>query len=163
MANKNSIRSYDYVNHPYEYVKEKLIGDTIGIFQNATKSAALRAHNVAAELHINIAGIELGKDISIGIKNIDVTPKRPGSLPKTSINIEWSAAKNPSMFPVMNGYLNIYPLTATETQLDFDGNYEVPLGIVGGVLDSVIGHKIAEASVSRFMKDVAAHLRQEIK
>jgi hypothetical protein len=51
-------------------------------------------------------------------------------------------------------------LTATETQLDFAGRYQPPLGPLGSVLDAAIGHRIAEASVHRFVADVAQHLRE---
>jgi hypothetical protein len=45
--------------------------------------------------------------------------------------LEWETATMPSLFPLMKGELSIYPLTATETQLDFLGFYEPPFGAVG--------------------------------
>jgi hypothetical protein len=56
--------------------------------------------------------------------------------------------------------LSIYPLTATETQLDFSGLYEQPLGVVGKAMNAMLGHRIAEASVHRFVGDVAGYHRQ---
>src|SRR5690606_10339782 len=89
-------------------------------------------------------------------------PKASNSTVKTVIDLEWKASKRPGLFPVMKAVLSIYPLTATETQLDLSGEYEVPLGKVGEVLDSVVGHRIVEATVHRFIKDVAAYLRSEL-
>jgi hypothetical protein len=63
------------------------------------------------------------------------------------------------MFPLMKAELAVYPLTATETQLDFAGSYEPPLGWLGSAVDAVVGYKIAEASVHRFVAQVAAYLR----
>ena len=37
-----------------------------------------------------------------------------------------------------------------------------PLGAVGGALDSLIGHRVADASVHRFVTDVAGLLRGEL-
>ena len=51
---------------------------------------------------------------------------------------------------------------ATETQLDFLGRYDPPLGIVGDAMDALVGRRIAEASVHRFIGDVARYLREEI-
>lgn len=68
----------------------------------------------------------------------------------------------PSLFPFMKAELSIYPLTATETQLDFLGVYEPPLGALGKALNAIVGHRIAEASVHRFVSDVAGYLRQSI-
>ena len=40
--------------------------------------------------------------------------------------LEWEAATMPRLFPLMKAELSIYPLTATETQMDFSGLYEPP-------------------------------------
>lgn len=157
-----SIRVFDYVNHPYEAVKEALTDDASVIFRNATKVAALRANDVASELHVNVAGIEIGTDISIAVNAIEDRPKKIMSPAATVIQIEWEAAKMPRLFPFMKAQLSIYPLTSTETQLDLEGNYEPPLGLLGSALDAVVGHRIAEASVHQFIKDVAVYLRSEL-
>ncbi len=66
------------------------------------------------------------------------------------------------LFPLMKAELTIYPLTATETQLDFLGLYEPPFGAVGKAMNAVVGHRIAEVSVHRFISDVAAYLRKAL-
>lgn len=162
MSQNKSVRCYDYVNHPYLAVVDALKKNPNDIFRNATKSAADRASGVAGELHVKIAGMEIGKDIDITIQRIEDMPKELGSPPKTRIDFEWVAAKNPALYPKMQGNLDIYPLTSTETQLDLFGTYQVPLGLLGEAVDSFVGHGIAEASLHRFIKDVAAHLRSQL-
>ena len=81
----------------------------------------------------------------------------------TRIPIEWSAAERAALFPIMTADSSVYPLTATETQLDFLGRYQPPLGIVGGALYAMVGHRIAEASVHRLVGDVANYLREHVK
>ena len=68
----------------------------------------------------------------------------------------------PSLFPFMKAELAIYPLTATETQLDFSGLYEPPLGAVGKALNAIAGHRIAEVAVHKFVNDVAGYLRESL-
>jgi hypothetical protein len=68
----------------------------------------------------------------------------------------------PQLFPLMNGELSVYPLTSTETQLDFFGVYRPPFGAVGKTMNAIVGHRIAEASVHRFVGDVAGYLRQQL-
>lgn len=157
-----AISVYDYVNHPYQAVRDKLTAEAAEVFRNATKVAATRAKSVASELHINFAGIEVGTDIDIAVKSIEEQPKTVMSSPMTRIFLEWQAAKMPGLFPFMKAELQIYPLTATETQLSLSGNYEPPLGVVGSLINSVVGHRIAEASVHQFITDVAAYLRKEL-
>jgi hypothetical protein len=154
---------YDYVNHPYEQVCEKLKGEALEVFRNATKVAAERARTIASELRVNIAGIEVGTNIAIRVIGIEERPKGTGMGPETEIELEWEAARSPRLFPFMKAELSVFPLTPTETQLHLAGNYDPPLGIVGSLIDSVVGHRIAEASVHQFITDVAAYLRNELR
>jgi hypothetical protein len=159
MSKSREIRSYDYVNHPYERVRDALTRDSLAVFQAATKNAASRAQSVAAELHVNIAGFAIGTDISISVKNIEERAREMKASPATYLQLEWEATRSPRLFPFMKAEFSIYPLTATETQLDFSGFYEPPLGILGSAMDTIVGHRIAEVSVHRFVTDVAAYLR----
>jgi hypothetical protein len=156
------IRCFDYVNHPYDRVRKALSEDAPLVFQAATKAAAARAESVASELRVNIAGIEVGTDIAISVKVREERARKIASPPVTRLQLEWQAAQSPRLFPLMKAHLSIYPLTATETQLDFDGLYEPPLGVLGNVLNTLVGHRLAEASVHRFVSEVAAYLRETL-
>jgi hypothetical protein len=162
MNKGNKIRCYDYVNHPYDRVRDALQHDALKVFQSATKAAASRAQSIAAELHVDIGGIGVKTDIKISVKNIeeDVSNALPG--PATRLLLEWEAATVPRLFPLMKAELSIYPLTPTETQLDFLGFYEPPFGAVGKIMNAVVGHRIAEVSVHRFVGDVAEYLRRHL-
>jgi hypothetical protein len=161
MSKGVEIRCYDYVNHPYEQVRDALAKDALAVFQSATKAAASRAQSVASELRADMGGIGIEADILISVKNIDERTE-PMAGPVTRLQIEWQAAKMPGLFPLMKADFSIYPLTATETQLDFAGLYEPPMGPVGKAVNAIAGHRIAEVSVHRFVSDVAGYLRQAI-
>ena len=157
------LRVYDYVNQPYETVRAALTTDDVNaVFSKATQSAASRAHGVATELHVNIGGINIGTDISLSVKTVEDLPKDGVKPPHLKLELEWIASKMPNLFPFMQAELSVYPITKTETQLDFSGNYQPPLGALGKALDSVVGHRVAEASIYRFIRDVAAYLREEL-
>lgn len=153
------IRCYDYVNSPYERVRDALRNDALAVFQSATKSAVSRAQSVAAELHVDIGGVGVKADINVIVKKVEerveTTP-----FPATSLQLEWDAATMPGLFPFMEAELSIYPLTATETQLDFLGYYEPPFGVIGKAINAVVGYRIAELSIHRFLGEVAEYLRQ---
>jgi hypothetical protein len=154
------IRSFDYVNAPFERVRAALTKDAPAVFRSATKAAAGRTHSVASALRVEIAGIEFGKEIEISVREVE---RDPAVTNITSLQLEWKAAKAPGLFPLMKAELAIYPLTATETQLDFSGRYEPPLGWLGTAVDAAVGHRIAEASVHRFVAEVAHYLRAELE
>jgi len=161
VAAGREIRCYDYVNHPYERVREALSGDAGALFRDATRAASSRAESVAAQLNVNVAGLEVAKDIAIEVRSVEES-RRAGQPPVTRLALEWEAADSPRLFPFMRAELSVYPLTATETQLDFAGRYEPPLGPLGSAMDAMVGHRIAEASVHRFLQDVAGYLRREL-
>jgi len=161
MSTGREIRSYDYVNRPYERVRDALRQNALTVFQSATKAAASRAQSIAAELHVDFGGIGVKTDINISVKNIEEIVDAI-STPTTRLLLEWEAATVPRLFPLMKGELSLYPLTSTETQLDFSGFYEPPFGAVGRTMNAIVGHRIAEVSVHRFVSDVAGYLRQAL-
>lgn len=162
MNKRGEIRCYDYVNHPYQQVCDALTADALAVFQSATKAAASRARSVASQLRVEVGGVAVEADIRISVKKVEQKPSGPMSSAATRLQLEWEAASMPHLFPLMKAELAVYPLTATETQLDFLGFYEPPLGALGKALDAVAGHRIAEVSVHRFVSDVAEYLRQEL-
>jgi hypothetical protein len=161
MSKGREVRCYDYVNHPYAHVRDALSKDAPAIFQAATKAATSRAQSIASELRVDISGIALEADIVISVKKWEEQTSEM-SGPVTRLQIEWQAAKIPGLFPLMKAELAIYPLTASETQVDFAGLYEPPLGVVGKAVDALVGYRIAEVSVHRFVSDVAGYLRQAL-
>ena len=162
MSKGREIRSYDYVNHPYQQVRDALSKDAPAVFQSATKAAATRAQSVASELRLDLGGIAIQADIRVSVNGVNEKPSEGISGPETRLHLEWEAASMPRLFPLMRAELAIYPLTATETQLDFQGVYEPPFGPLGKAINAMVGHRIAEASVHRFVGDVAEYLRQAV-
>jgi len=161
-AKVREIRCYDYVNHPYQRVRDALTRNALTVFQSATKTAASRAQSVAAQLHVDFGGIGVKTDIKIVVRGVEEKVPDSISTPTTTLRLEWEAATMPRLFPLMKGELSLYPLTSTETQLDFSGIYEPPFGAVGKTMNAIVGHRIAEVSVHRFVDDVAQHLRRTL-
>jgi hypothetical protein len=147
---------YDCVNQPYVRVREALLASPHYVFRHATAAAATQA----AMLHVQIGAIDFGTAVAIALKGVD--QDLPADRPMTRISLEWRSATSPRLFSSLTGTLAIFPLTPTETQLELSGHYTPPLGAVGEVLDSALGHRLAKASVDRFIKEVAGWLREEL-
>ena len=156
------IRCFDYVNRPYAQVRDALSKDAPSLFRSATKAAASRAQSVASELHVDVGGIGVEADIHISVSRIEEKQSEAISGPVTIVEIEWETATMPRLFPLMRAEISIYPLTGSETQLDFHGVYEPPLGAFGKAVNAMAGHRIAEVSVHRFLGDVAGYLRSSL-
>jgi hypothetical protein len=139
-----------------------LLVDPLNTFREATRVASARARSLAAELSTTIAGIDISAEIVCTVGSVLDESAGPYRTPAMRLPLSWQPARHPRLFPLMNAELAIYPLTATETQIDFCGHYEPPIGGVGIVLDAIVGHRIAEACVHRFIGDVAHHLRTQM-
>ena len=101
-------------------------------------------------------------DVEIAVQRVEETVGTSRASPVTRIQFEWKAKQKPQLFPLMHAELAVYPLTGNETQLDFSGRYEPPLGVVGKGLDAVVGKRIADASIHRFVTEVAEYLRSTV-
>jgi hypothetical protein len=163
MTQPHELRCYDYVNHPYAVVRDALRADLGGILQRATKSASGRAGALAANLKVDVGPLEIGTDVAIEVLGVEERETGPtGRAGTTAITLRWVAARGAALFPSMEAELLVYPLAKDETQIELHGRYTPPLGAVGGALDSLIGHRVADASVHRFVTDVASLLRSEL-
>ncbi len=159
MSKPRTLQTFDYVNQPYGAVRDALLADPKKVFHDATSSSASDA--ARAELRVNVGAVEVAAEIEIEVVSTQ-DALSPLHKPAYSFTLAWSSPRRPNWFPTMKAVLTIYPLSPTETQLDFDGSYEPPLGLFGAAVDAVALHKFAEASVAGFIRQVAAYLRNEI-
>lgn len=163
MSQGRAIRVYDYVNQPFERVRDALSADATGIFSRATHAAGERAHNLASALRVQVAGMEVRKEIAIEVVGFRETDQAASGFAREArVALRWQAAGDPGLFPTMSAELVLYPLSASETQLDLHGHYTPPLGPLGAAIDTVLGHRLAEASVHQFVLDVAEQLRRDL-
>jgi len=151
----HELHCYDYVNHAYQPVREAVLANPQELFHKATSTSD------HAQLHVELGALKLGAEIAIEIKKIHEEAETL-ERPKTVIDFEWRAERGSALFPIMKASLVIYPLTPTETQLELNGVYDPPLGVVGEAVDAVALHRLAEASVASFVRDIAGHLRRTL-
>lgn len=161
MTRRHELRCFDYVNRPYAQVSAALLQDALWIFERATRSAASRAHEFGAELRARVGAVEIAADVDIAVTPV-VGAMSPANQPATRLDLTWRSRRSPGLFPEMNGSLCVYALAPRETQLELTGSYDPPLGLLGDAIDAIALHRVAEASVQRFLTDVAAYLRTEL-
>jgi hypothetical protein len=162
MSEPRSLRCYQYVNRPYDAVRELLCQHPRDVFQRATTTAAARADAIFASLHVVAGGLDVGVPVDIHVSGFRNEPGIAGLPPRTRIKLVWKARRDATLFPVMDADLSLWALTSTETQLELEGAYTPPLGIVGHAIDVAVGHRVAEATVHRFLDDVAEQIRREL-
>ncbi len=161
MAEPRELTCYEYVTVPYATVRDALRADARGLFQRATVSAARRAEDLVATLHVEVGALHIGADVAIVIKGVTEDISALGDR-TTRVELAWTASRGAGLFPAMEATLSVYPLSAGETQLDLHGRYRPPLGPVGNAFDAILGHRVAQASVLRFVQEIAARLNAEL-
>ncbi len=162
MTEPRQLRTYAYVNRPYETVRAALHQRPLEILKQATTSAGARASSLAASLRVGVGGIQVGVGLSVQVKAVRDEDGVAGLGPVTRVQLGWEAANAASFFPVMSAELSAWPLSASETQLEIEGTYRPPLGAVGTAIDAVVGHRIADASVHTLLEDIVEQLRREL-
>ena len=162
MSIERTLRCYDYVNQPFAQVRVALRRDAVGIFTRATTSAAEREQALHVQLHVHVGVLDVATDVQVGVGLVEDTMSSPFGNEVAVFPLTWSSRTSPSLFPRMKAELSAYPLSRTETQLEFEGSYDPPLGLLGDAIDAVVGHRVAEASALQFVRDVAALLRAEL-
>ncbi|MGH7295162.1 MAG: hypothetical protein ACRELB_09525 [Polyangiaceae bacterium] len=162
MSEPRRLRCYDYVDRPFAGVRELLRLRGPDLFRRATTSAATRARDVGASLHARVGTFDVAVDVRMHVHAMVDEDSVAGLPPVTRITLSWEAAQAAAFFPVMKAELSMWPLTSNETELELEGAYQPPLGAVGSAVDTVIGHRIADATVHRFLADLVAQLRREL-
>ncbi len=157
------LRYFRQANVPYAKARELLTNDPLGVFQRSTNAAARHVDELRAKLRVTVAHHEFERDVRVNITSIDLSGRPPSAqvLPGVALAFTWVAAAEASLFPAMRAELTMYPLSHDETALDLHGWYAPPGGIIGQAVDALAGHRLAEASVRRFLDDVAHCLEVE--
>jgi hypothetical protein len=162
MSQPRSVRCYEYVNRPYDAVRSLLHSRLVELLGRATNSAAARTNELAGRMKIELRGIELGVQVTIHVQSVQDGEGIAGMSPVTRVAFGWEASHAPSLFPLMSGQLSAWPLTSSETQIELEGQYTPPLGALGNAVDAAVGHRIAEATVRRFVEDFVEHVREAL-
>lgn len=156
------LHCYEYVRLPFEHVREALVHDAVGIFERATHAASGRARPLVSTLKLEVDGLEIGKNVVIRVSGVHPGTERDALASRsTRFDLEWHAETCKPLFPSMHACL-IVSAFADETRLDLHGTYEPPGGAFGGAADELLGQRIAEASVHRFLDEVASRLCVEL-
>ena len=72
--------------------------------------------------------------------------------------VTWRSAVTGLLVPTLEADLELAPLNGYGCQLSLMGSYPPPLSVAGAVGDRLLGHRVAEACVRRFVLGLAERL-----
>lgn len=161
---------YDYVNRKGSEIVAIIGSRPVGIFLNATQAAIDETAQFQSRLHVQLAGFDIGRVVEIDLgkphdeigHELEIEPGKPLRWGySVFFPIKWHAKDQKGLFPAMDAELEVVPLGDQPplTQIGLKGSYSPPLGPLGTLGDSLVMHRVAEASVRNFVSDLAARLR----
>lgn len=147
--------AYAYAHVPYDDAIAMLAEDPHGLLQSATDASLEHADTVVANLHLEIGGFDLGRDVVVDLGQFNPVEQLRGVLP-----ISWEAAEGHVLFPTVDATLEVAAMSLHPpmVQVTLAGTYEPPLGPLGRVIDRAVTRRLAEAVIHRFVHDVAERL-----
>lgn len=152
---QRNIFMFERVNAPYASV-HRILRDQPGLVLAPSALVALQsASDLVARLDAEVAGITLTEEVDIDFGEFEDLER--GMIACTRA-VSWAGVDHPDWFPRFEGEFEAYPLTPTSTQLTFVGRYTPPGGLVGGIIDVLALHRIADASLQSFFEHAAQRL-----
>jgi hypothetical protein len=100
-----------------------------------------------------VGAVGVSKLVRIQVREVASTESSAG------LAIRWEAAgPEGGLFPVLDADLRLAPAGQHVTMLTMAGVYRPPLGSLGQTLDRVILHRVAAATIRRFLAQLAARI-----
>lgn len=107
--------------------------------------------------------VRLGPSSSLGdllAREVRVRLGRPSSQGEgVVVPLRWEDARRPSLFPVLDGNLEVASLGAGRSRIVLNASYRPPFDGVGRAIDQALLHRVAESTVRAFLRKVAETLQ----
>lgn len=156
---RRPLYAYEYADVPYDDAIAILAERASALLQEATDASVAHTDEVVTHLTVDAGGFEVGRDVVVELGEFD-----PVELIRARLPISWRAASRPALFPSMTGALEVASLSShpPRVQVTILGDYEPPLGVLGSIADSSIGHRVAEAAAHRLVHEVVTRLEAQV-
>ena len=154
------LHAYAYVEAPFDLCIRLLAENASQVLQQATDESAEQARVLSRPLAVEVGGFSVSHDVVIEVGEFE-----PRRLTCAVVPLRWHAETGRLLFPTMEAELEVAALVFDPplTQVTLRGTYEPPLGVLGAGADRLaLGH-LAEATVHRFVHEVADQLRRLVE
>ncbi len=149
------IRQNATVKAPFDVCRYALLAPADSWLPHIVRELEEPHGELLARLGFSVLGIGVTKQVALQLGDAEL---RRDWL---RIPIHWEARPASDAFPVFEGEIQLAPADAASTKLEVSGTYDPPLGRVGSSADNLVMNQAARATVRRFVREVAAHLRRQ--
>jgi hypothetical protein len=151
------VQEFVVVDRPYDDVVAHIGDNPRHLFEVALDAARrVDEHRQPGDDHLRISvGPErwparLAKQVDLHL----TSPRQVSD--STVISFSWQATGGASLFPDFDADLCIAPVGITQTQLQLQGRYHPPAGLLGRQADQLVLHRVAESTVRTLLTSIAA-------
>jgi hypothetical protein len=111
-------------------------------------------------LHVSLGDLRL-PDVGYVAVPIDLTAERLREQPH-AFELSFVSANLPAAFPVFKGTVNVEEGSLGESSLHLRGAYELPMQLVGRLLDAAFTPGVAERSLENFVDEIGAAVEARV-
>ena len=149
------MRYFTPVDVPFERVEEALLNDPQSWIPGLASASSDRGQELLAQVGFVV------RDLLRIDKRVAITLGEALRLEsKTILPVTWRPEGSETMFPTLEGDLEVAPIGPLVTQLSMTARYEPPFGLLGRAADRALFHRIAEATIKDFIDSSALRLRE---
>lgn len=139
------VRYFLELTRPFEDVERALLSRPEDWVPGLARAAEARGQHLLAEVGFGPDGRRVTKEVEIELGQWIRFPT------KTVLPMTWRATTAEALFPLFESDIEVGPLGPGWTQLSVSARYRPPLGALGRMIDRVLMHRVAEATVKDFL------------
>jgi hypothetical protein len=141
------------VSRPLEAIWPRFVGDPDWFARFATE-----AEEDGEGLYFRVGPSWSGGQVTRTVRVTLGAPHRRGA--SIVVPLSWEASRSPSLFPVLDGELEVASIDVKRSRVTLSAAYAPPLGEVGRQLDKLLLHGIASSTARAFLDRVADGLEE---
>lgn len=148
------IHDFTYMDYPADVIRDHLRTVRTPRLETLAADAEQKSEKLFVRVGSEHSRVKIAKAVRIVT---DTVYERNGI---TILPLQWSAIGATRLFPSMEADIEVAPVGPAVTQLTFLGRYTPPLGALGRTIDSLVFHRVAEATVRNFLQSVRTELER---
>ena len=148
------IQDFVDIDAPFKTIRERFTGDSewLGPMANA---AAQDGETMRMRIGPTWAAGLITREVRV---TLGPSRERNDALYRS---ITWKASGMPSLFPLLDGDIELAPVGRLSSRVSVDIIYTPPLGGFGARMDRALMHRVAASTVRSFISRVATQLRPD--
>ena len=148
------IQDFVDIDAPFKTMRERFTGDSewLGPMANA---AAQDGETMRMRIGPTWAAGLITREVRV---TLGPSRERNDALYRS---ITWKASGMPSLFPLLDGDIELAPVGRLSSRVSVDIIYTPPLGGFGARMDRALMHRVAASTVRSFISRVATQLRPD--